>query len=105
MGHPRGTVGVERVAKKIRIFPLTGERIAVNRLRVERRNQFNPMKLNIANNSPLRPSMHEGFRRAEERDFFGKPRHLTYFTGGHRLHRKQPKTISEILSGKKDHAA
>ncbi len=50
------------------------------------------MKLNIANNSPLKPSMHSGFRRAEERH-----NKDAYPTGVERLHRKQPKTVHEIL--------
>ncbi len=50
------------------------------------------MKINIANNSPLAPQMHAGYRRSQEQ--FNR---VMYPFGGERLHRKQRKTISEIL--------
>lgn len=50
------------------------------------------MNINIAKNSPLNPSMHEGSRRRIERS-----KQENYPTGGERLHVKQPKTIAEIL--------
>lgn len=53
------------------------------------------MNINLAKNSPLRPNMHEGFRRKVERSSDSP-----YSTGGERLHRKQPKTITQILQGK-----